>query len=138
MKIVVNKLVGDLGEQWALEFQVGNDILHSKDPVGAIKEAMYAVLRAIDDRLLEMNLRIMAKNKMAQSLTPEALMALNQTVQIMYGIQTDPSAQAVRQAVEKEVLGPSQPPPNSKSETAPVGLEKALEAVGALEDEGGQ
>lgn len=129
MKIVVNKLVGDLGEQWAIEIPVTNDVLKSKDPVGLITDATKAALRVVDNRLLEINMRLIEHNKMAQSLTPEGLLAVRQCVAVMYGTRTDPSSQVSQDAPRVEA--PGQP---GEVVTIAKNLEKALEAT----DEGGR
>lgn len=129
MKIVVNKLVGDLGEQWAIEVPVSNEVLKSKDPVAGITAALAPALRVVDNRLLEMNTRILARNVMASSLSPEALMVLNQTVQIMYGVQAGDRSVAARQEAERQARGE----PNAPRD-AVASLERALEAT----DEGGR
>lgn len=134
MKITIQKIVGDLGETWMIEVPVSSDVLRSRDPVVGIKAHTETALRVIDDRLLEMNLRILARNKIAQKLTPEALLALNQTIQIMYGIAADPSARRVMQDVREEAKDPKVEvtPPSDQDVTRQ--LEMALEAT----DEGGR
>lgn len=128
MKIVIGKLVGDLGEQWSIEVPIGNDLLKSKDPVGAIKTVSGIVLRVVDDRLLEMNMRLLDSNRMAQSLPPDALLALRQTVEIMYGRRVAPDG-PTPQGVGKPPV-----PQAPTDQDVSASLEKALEAV----DEGGR
>lgn len=129
MKIVVNKLVGDLGEQWSVEVPVGNDLLKAKDPVAAIEAQMEPVLRVVDNRLLALNMRLLDSNRMAQALSPEAMLALRQTVEVMYGSRVPPE-------------GPQRPPEPVKQATQdPVGAEKvalALERAMEATDEGGR
>lgn len=122
MKIIIGKLVGDLGEQWSIEVPIGNDVLHCKDPVNAVKAISGIALRVVDDRLLEMNMRLLDSNRMAQSLTPDALLALRQTVEIMYGRRVAPDGPGP-QSVGKPVPEPPTDASVAKS------LEKALEAV---------
>lgn len=124
MKIVINKLVGDLGEQWAIEIPVPSDVLKGKDPVAAIKAISFPALRAVDDRLLELNMRLLDRNQIAQKLTPEANLALQQTIEVMYG------RRVVLQAPEE--VGP-QPTVLPKGDIE-SNLERALEAT----DEGGR
>lgn len=128
MKITIQKLIGDLGETWMLEVPVGNDILKSQDPVAGITAATAAILRVADNRLQHLNQRLLDSNRMAQSLTPEAMLALRQTVEVMYGSRIAPD-------------GPQRPevkvtPPGAHVSDAALAsnLEKALEAV----DEGGR
>ena len=129
MKIVINKLVADLGEQWSIEIPVPNDILKAQDPVAGIKAIVAPAMRAMDDRLMEMNMRLLDSNKMAQSLTPEANLALRQVVQVMYGARTNPETQAP--VLTREQAPPS---PDVAAQKAQTALEKALEAT----DEGGR
>ena len=120
MKIAIQKLVGDLGETWMVEIPVTNDILHSKDPVVGIKASAAAALRVMDDRLYDLNKRLLAGNAQAQKLTPEAKLALGQVIEIMYGRrQGGPNA-------APEIERPGDPALASKVE---AGLEAALEAV---------
>ena len=128
MKIVINKLVADLGEQWSIEIPVPNDVLKAQDPVAGIKAIVAPAMRAMDDRLMEMNMRLLDSNKMAQSLTPEANLALRQVVQVMYGARTNPETQAP--VLTREQAPPS---PGVAAQKAQTALEKALEAT----DEGG-
>ena len=90
MKIVINKLVGDLGEQWAIEVPVSNDILKSANPAVGIMEAVAPALRIVDDRLLDLNMRLINHNKAAQSLDGAGLLAVRQCIEVMYGRRTPP------------------------------------------------
>ena len=125
MKIIINKLVGDLGEQWAIEYNVPSDVLKAggaEGPTEAIKKAVAPILRVVDDRLLELNVRLLNHNRVAQTLTPEGLQAVRQCVEVMYGRRVAPE-------------GPQNPQPSAQTiETeekvaqAASALEKALEA----------
>ena len=127
MKIAIQKVVGDMGEVWMIEVPVGNDVLKSKDPVAAIKASIAGVLRVADDRLMEVNMRLLDHNKLAQSLEPAALLALRQCVQVMYG-----------QRGGQEQLPATPPPSDSDTQKKVDKVVSALE--GALEnvDEGGR
>ena len=129
MKIIINKLVGDLGEQWALEIPVGHDVLKARDPVAAIKAQAAPILRVVDDRLLELNMRLLDSNRLAQSLTPEALLALRQTVEIMYGRRVAPDGQGGSTQGMQAPPSPAEGTTAAKAEVAGKALEKALEAV---------
>ena len=124
MKIVINKLVGDLGEQWSIEVPVGNELLKSPEPVAAIKANLGSVLRVVDDRLLELNMRLLDSNRMAQTLTPEAMLALRQTVEVMYGSRVAPDG-----PVRPQVNDPSAQAKVPTEDAVAGKLEKALEAV---------
>lgn len=127
MKIVINKLVGDLGEQWAVEFPVSSDVLKAKGPGGpteAIKAAIAPVLRVVDDRLLELNLRLIDHNRVAQSLDPAGLLAVRQCVEVMYGSRRVGADGPEGKGVQK--LTPEDLPSAGNAAGA---LEKALEAV---------
>ena len=121
MKIIINKLVGDLGEQWAIEYNVPSDVLKAGG-AEAIKKAVAPILKVVDDRLLELNLRLLNHTRVAQTLTPEGFQAVRQCVEIMYGRRVAPE-------------GPQNPQPSAQTiETeekvaqAASALEKALEA----------
>ena len=129
MKIVINKLVGDLGEQWSVEVPVPNDVLKASDPVAALKVLTAPALRAVDDRLLELNMRLLDSNRMAQGLTPEANMALRQVVEVLYGRRVAPG-----EPPGQEPQQPPAPGPDVVAQRAQTALEKALEAT----DEGGR
>lgn len=121
MKVTIQKPVGILGEVWLIEVPVTNDLLKSKDPIGAIKAQMSSVLRIVDDRLGDLNQRLIDHNTMAQKLAPEGLLAVRQCVDLMYGRMVAPDG-----APPAEVT-----PPDGKIEAS---LERALEAA----DEGGR
>ena len=129
MKIVINKLVGDLGEQWAIEFPVPSDILKAKGPDGpaeAIKAAVAPILKVVDDRLFEINMRLIAHNRAAQSLDPAGLLAVRQCVEVMYGgkrIGVDgPEGKGVQDVKHESLVEPV-------VEKAADALEKALQGV---------
>ena len=127
MKIVVNKLVGDLGEQWAVEYNVPSDVLKAKGengPAAAIKEAMAPILRVLDDRLLEMNLRLIDHNRAVQSLDPAGVLGVRQCVEIMYG-RRQPATPGEQTPVIPEQTGD----PAVAAEKAGNALEAALEGV---------
>ena len=137
MKIVINKLVADLGEQWSIEIPVPNDVLKAQDPVAGIKAIVAPAMRTMDDRLMEMNMRLLDSNKMAQSLTPEANLALRQVVQVMYGARTNPETQApvtTQPGLHGQGPRPGDERPDVAAQKAQTALEKALGAT----DEGGR
>ena len=129
MKIVINKLVGDLGEQWAVEIPVGNEVLKSKDPVAGIMAAAAPALRVVDDRLLDLNLRLLAHNKAAQELDGAGLLAVRQCIEIMYGRRGNDGPQGT--GVQGVVLPPkSEPSDDVQAKVLAAGdaLATALEA----------
>ncbi len=119
MKIIVNKLIGDLGEQWSVEIPVTNDVLKSKDPVVAIEAITNVALRVADNRLQSLNQRLLDSNRMAQTLTPEAMLALRQTVEVLYGSRVPP------EGLKRPTTEPV-PPDDTKVVSS---LETALEAM---------
>ena len=123
MKIVINKLVGDLGEQWAIEYNVPSDVLKAggKDgPTDAIKAAVAPILQVVDDRLLALNLRILNHNRVAQTLSPEGLLAVRQCVEVMYGRRVAPEGSQPPVVPDANV--------SEKADEAGKSLERALEA----------
>lgn len=133
MKIAIQKVVGDMGEVWMIEVPVDANTLKAPDPVAAIKAKIGDVLRVADDRLMEINLRLMEHNRLAQALSPEGLLAVRQCVQIMYGRNQAPDVN------ERTTPADAHPAPHSddvarKLEKAAGALEGALEAV----DQGGR
>ena len=132
MKITIQKPVGILGEVWLVEVPVTNDVLKSRDPVAGIQAATDVATRVMDDRLLQLNLRLMAHNTLANKLAPEAGMAVRQCVELMYGRMVGPDGQQPGQPMvltpaDVDKMGPT-------DEKLASNLEKALEAV----DEGGR
>ena len=127
MKIAIQKVIGDLGEVWQIEVPVSNDVLKSADPVAGVKAVAAVALRVADDRLRELNMRLLDHNKMAQTLTPEALLALRQTIEVMYGSRVAPDGPE-RPGVK--VVKPDEPIPSDDRVAA--NLEKALEAADRL------
>ena len=132
MKITIQKPVGILGEVWLVEVPVTNDVLKSRDPVAGIQAATDVATRVMDDRLLQLNLRLMAHNTLANKLAPEAGMAVRQCVELMYGRMVGPDGQQPGQHMvltpaDVDKMGPT-------DEKLASNLEKALEAV----DEGGR
>lgn len=128
MKISVQKVIGDMGEVWQIEHQIHTDVFKQKDPVAAIKGQIKDVLRVADDRLYDINIRLIEHNKLAQGLTPEALLAVRQCVQVMYGQRG-----GVEQLPEK--------PPVRDDDATQGRVDKVVSALeGALEavDEGGR
>ena len=139
MKIAIQKTVGDLGEVWMVEVPVDAGILKGEDPVVALKAKLAPALRVLDDRLLDLNLRLLNRNKMAQSLGPEANMAIHQVVQVMYGrasgpIIVDRDGQIVDTQPDAPRRDGGQPEVNPHVEKASDALSKALEAA----DHGGR
>ena len=123
MKITIQKPVGILGEVWLVEVPVTNDVLKSKDPVAGIEASTAVATRVMDNRLLQLNLRLIAHNTLAQKLDPAGMLAVRQCMEVMYGQMLGP-----KQAPEQvEIIPPS-------DERLTSNLEKALEAV----DEGGR
>ena len=124
MKITIQKPVGILGEVWLVEVPVTNDVMKSKDPVAGIEAATSVATRVMDNRLLQLNLRLLEHNRVAQTLTGEQMLAVRQCVELMYGSLVG-------------VDGPNRPQVTAPAETSDAGvqskLEKALEAV----DQGG-
>lgn len=91
MKIVIQKTVGDLGETWMVEVPLERVKADTEEQVVAqIKNRLDPALRVMDDRLLNLNLRLLNRNAMARKLAPEANEALNQVVQMMYGRRQGP------------------------------------------------
>ena len=129
MKIAIQKVIGDMGEVWQIELQVPADVLKSKDPVAAIKAQASHVLRVADDRLMDINMRLIDHNRLAQTLDPAALLAMRQCVQVMYG-QRGGAEQLPQEPPKKVTEGDVE----SKVESLSKALEGALEAV----DEGGR
>ena len=130
MKIVVQKTVGDLGETWMVEIPVDGGLRKSDDPVTAIKAKIDPVFRVMDDRLLEINMRLLNRNAVARKLGPEANMALHQTVEVMYGRRQGPVVidrdGMIRDTSETEI-------PPSDPEVTRVNVDKAQKALGKLE-----
>ena len=126
MKITVQKPVGILGEVWLVEVPVSNDILKSKDPVAGIESMTDVATRVLDNRLLQLNLRLIEHNKLAQNLPGDAAMAVRQCVEVMYGQMLGPSQ------VKPQVTSPDGE--GQRDEKVALALERALEAV----DEGGR
>ena len=89
MKIIVNKMVGE-GEQFAIEVNIGEDVLKREGVKGA-QDRLSPALALVDARLLELNTRLLNANKLAQKLTPEANYAMRQCVDILWGRQTPPA-----------------------------------------------
>ena len=99
MKIIVNKMVGE-GEQFAIELNIGDDILKKEGMEGA-QARLSPALALVDARLLELNTRLLNANRMAQTLTPEANAAMRQCVDILWGRQTPPMDLPTIQKEEK-------------------------------------
>ena len=133
MKISIQKPVGALGEIWMIEIPVSNDVLSAKDPVKALEGKMYTALRAVDNRLLELNLRLIDHNKIAQGLTPEGLLAVRQCVQMMYDRSMVPDVGPETQPGDRVDAARNLDTAN-KVERATSALEAALEQV----DQGGR
>lgn len=133
MKIAVQKVVGDMGEVWMIEVPIDAGTMKAPDGVAAIKAKMADVLRVADDRLLEINMRLIQHNKLAQSLTPEALLAMRQCVQMMYGRQHVKDVDENTRPEDARVA-PADNDVATKLEKAAGALEGALEAV----DQGGR
>lgn len=123
MKITIQKPVGILGEVWLVEIPVSNDVLKSKDPVAGIEAQASVATRVMDNRLLQLNLRLIDHNEIARKLDPEAHLAVRQCVEAMYGTLVGPA----QGKFQKEEEG--KPAPGD--ENIARNLEKALEAVDA-------
>lgn len=77
-KVSLFKSTAD-GEQLNYEFDLeaapGDDLREKLDPY----------FQLVDDRLLEMNLRIMVGNKLVSHLPPEAQVAIHNVMEVMHG-----------------------------------------------------
>ena len=99
MKIIVNKMVGE-GEQFAIELNIGEDVL-KKEGVEGAQVRLAPALALVDARLLELNTRLLNANRLAQKLTPEANAAMRQCVDILWGRQSPPMDLPAIQGEEK-------------------------------------
>lgn len=135
MKIAIQKVVGDMGEVWMIEVPVDAKVLSAPDPVAAIKAKIGDVLRVADDRLYDINMRLMEHNKLAQQLSPEGMLAVRQCVAIMYGRNHTPDVN------EKTQPSDAHPAAQAGANELAAKLEKAVGKLdGALEavDQGGR
>ena len=78
-KINIIKITAD-GEQTSIEGEF--EPLRSEE---SMLEQLMPYYQLCDDRLFEMNLRILASNELVRRLTPDAQMAIHQVMEVLMG-----------------------------------------------------
>lgn len=74
------------GEQISADFTVDQDeLLALVAAAGSLRQALAPHFDFFDDRLLEMNLRIITANTMVKKLDPQAQVAFHSVMEVMHG-----------------------------------------------------
>ena len=81
MKVSIAKMTAE-GEQLSVEFDLHDSAL----PEGHEDRAtLKGVLKFLDERLLEMNLRVINANRKVRELEPKAQIAVHEFMDVLYG-----------------------------------------------------
>lgn len=86
-KLSIIKVTAD-GEQCSIEVEVGLDsvpTLADKSEYECLAIHVAPYFKLMDDRLLEMNERILGSNELVRRLTPEAQMAMHHALDVLMG-----------------------------------------------------
>ncbi len=97
MKVTIHKVSGD-GETLIIEEE-----FITPEEINKAHEKMAVAFRLADDRLMEINLRIMTMRFFNQSMKPETQMELHTLMEVLHGAQlSDPSYRGILlEAIEK-------------------------------------
>lgn len=114
-KISIFKTTAD-GEQVNVEIDLTNEHLAQmkpttrKDgqgnseivPAKSLRQVFDHAFQLVDDRLLEMNKRIMASNVLVKKLSPEAQYAVTNIFEVLHGRSQGPAPEAILEEARRE------------------------------------
>lgn len=117
-KISIFKTTAD-GEQVNVEVDLTPDVLKQVEPTvmraikgsGAqdqivpgksLRQVFAPYFQLVDDRLLEMNTRIMASNVLVKKLSPEAQYAVTNIFEVLHGRSRGPAPEAILEEARRE------------------------------------
>ncbi len=92
-KLTISKVTAD-GEQTLIEEEIG----------AGDKSVLSAYYKIVDDRLWEMNKRVIAANYLCKKLPAEAQMAIHNMMDVLHGRKPGPSIELIVQEATEEML----------------------------------
>ena len=109
MKVTIQKATGE-GEYISVEAQIPGDVLKMNDKV-RLRGYLSMGIDLIDDRLFEMNRRVLFANELVRQQTPEVQFVIHSILEGMHGVLyrgNQPTAQVgkeVEESVKAQVEG---------------------------------
>lgn len=91
VKMTIIKHTAD-GEQLSIEAEVGPEFIPSE---GGLRGYLDPYFRLMDDRLMELNKRIIASNYMVKKLPTEAQMAMHNIMDVLHGHKPGPAIEEI-------------------------------------------
>ena len=131
MKITIHKVTAD-GEQVSVEVPLTSDMLRlAQRGEVTLRTYLTPILELMDDRLLEMNKRIIASNYLTKKLPVDAQVALHNVLDVLHGKSSGPATEEVLEAARREYDEQKRKAENATATSPLQGIE---EIPGAVED----